>query len=90
MSTESTPTTEEQSARVQDSHARSLVKGLTWRFTATTTTFFITWILIRIFSKDSSGNDALQLAAGVAGVEFVLKLLVYYVHERVWILIPMR
>ena len=74
-----------------DSHLRSLVKGLTWRFTATTTTFLITWVLIRLFGKDEAmRSEAVSLAASVAGVEFVLKLVVYYLHERIWVLVPMR
>lgn len=57
-----------------DSHSRSLLKGVTWRLVASTTTMLIVFI--------ATGD--LLLVAGVGAVDVTLKVLFYYVHERVW------
>jgi uncharacterized membrane protein len=61
-----------------DKHRRTIAKGVTWRFTATATTFIISWVV--------TGNVETALAIG--GIEFVVKFLVYYMHERAWQLVP--
>ena len=53
---------------------RTLVKTLTWRFSATLTTVAIVWAF----------TGRLDIAASVGGVEIVLKMLLYYLHERAW------
>ena len=60
------------------SRKRSLVKTLSWRVTATTTTFLIAWTI--------TGDVGAGVAIG--GVEAVAKLLLYYWHERVWERVP--
>lgn len=59
-------------------HTRTLVKALTWRITATLITFLLVWL----FSKDVS------IALTVGGLEFSIKLLAYYLHDRAWLHIP--
>ena len=61
-----------------DSHARSLLKGITWRVLATTTTILIAFII----TGDASS------AFTIGGIEFFGKLLLYYLHERVWEYVP--
>jgi uncharacterized membrane protein len=53
---------------------RSLVKTITWRVIATTDTFVLAWL----FTSDE------VIAASIAGLEVVTKLILYYVHERGW------
>ena len=53
---------------------RSLAKTLTWRIIATTDTFILAWL----FTSDG------VIAASIAGLEVVTKLILYYVHERGW------
>ena len=53
---------------------RSLVKGITWRFLATTTTIIIVYLFF--------GRLDLALAAGV--LETTAKIFLYYLHERGW------
>ena len=64
----------------RESHLRSLLKGLSWRFVATADTVLVvglvTWLML-----DKPGWEA---AFKVAGFEFFLKYIVYYFHERVW------
>ena len=57
-----------------ESVRKSVMKTMSWRVIATTTTFVISWVV--------TGS---VLAGGViASVEFWAKLALYYVHERVW------
>ena len=58
----------------QSSRTRSLVKALTWRITATLTTAAIAYVV----------TGELKTAAMIGGIEFVLKFMIYYGHERVW------
>lgn len=62
----------------KESHLRSVIKGITWRIIATTTTMVIAYIIT------GEIGDALK----IGGIEFVGKIAIYYLHERVWQLIP--
>jgi uncharacterized membrane protein len=53
---------------------RSLVKTLTWRVLATTDTFLIAWLI----------TGHVDWAAGIAGIEVITKMFLYYGHERFW------
>lgn len=57
-----------------DSNKKSILKTITWRLLATGTTFLIGWWI--------TGSIALGL--GIATVEFWAKLVLYYLHERLW------
>lgn len=57
-----------------ESRIRTIVKTLSWRLTATVSTIIIVFILTKNF----------KLAASIGGIEVFVKLLIYYVHERVW------
>ena len=61
-----------------ESHLRSILKGITWRIIATTTIIIIAWL--------TTGNIELALQIGVW--EFLIKLALYYLHERAWQLVP--
>lgn len=57
---------------------RHFLKTITWRITASLTTFIIAFI---IFREDPG---AAEKATGIALVESILKMLFYYLHERAW------
>ncbi len=59
---------------MKESHARSLVKSLSFRIFATLTTVIIVFLL--------TGN--FLIAAAVALPDFISKLALYYIHERAW------
>ncbi len=63
----------------QESHIRSILKGISWRFVATTDLVLIV-LLITCLHGECSIEDALKIGA----IEFVIKLAVYYLHERIW------
>jgi uncharacterized membrane protein len=57
-----------------DSHARSLLKGVTWRIVGTTDTFLWSWLI--------TGHPV--AAGAIASFETVTKVLLFYLHERAW------
>lgn len=57
-----------------DSHKRSIAKSLSWRVFAV----FITGIIALIITKKASFAITMGL------VDSATKLLVYYLHERIW------
>ena len=57
-----------------ETHARSVVKAISWRIVATLTTVLLVFVFTRSF----------VISLGVGALEFLLKILVYYLHERVW------
>ena len=61
----------------RESHLRSLLKALSWRVVATTTTAIIAWFI--------TGDVATAVAIG--GIEFIAKFFIYYGHERAWNLV---
>ncbi len=63
----------------QESHVRSLLKGISWRFVATTDTILVALAITCLF-----GQCSLENALKIGAAEFVIKLAVYYVHERIW------
>ena len=63
----------------KESHLRSIIKGISWRIIATTDTVVIVLIITCL-----NGNCSLDNALKIGLIEFLLKLIVYYIHERVW------
>lgn len=63
----------------KDAHLRSLVKALSWRVLATLSTILIVYSFTHKFA----------LSLGVGAVEVVIKLILYYGHERLWLKIPL-
>ena len=59
----------------KDTNKRSLVKGISWRVFATTTTVIIVYLFF--------GRLDLAIVAGL--VETVAKIILYWVHERTWV-----
>ena len=60
--------------RDADSRMRSLAKAITWRITATLTTAIIAYII----------TGELNTAVLIGGIEFFIKFVIYYAHERAW------
>lgn len=63
----------------RESHLRSLLKGVSWRIVATIDTIIVVLLVTCI-----TGNCGLDYAIKIGLVEFLLKLAVYYFHERAW------
>ena len=52
---------------------RTLVKTMTWRITASLTTFLIAWIL----------TGDLLIGVSIGSIEVIAKIFLYYYHERI-------
>lgn len=62
----------------RESRARSFLKAVTYRITGTVTTALLVWFL----------TGELAVAMAVGAIEPVVKIVIYYLHERVWQLVP--
>jgi len=63
---------------LKEYQSRSVVKALSHRVFGTATTI----VIVLVFTGDFA------LSAGVGGVEILAKLLVFFLHERLWAHIP--
>lgn len=59
----------------QETNIRSIVKGISWRIFATTTTIIIVYLFFKRLD--------LAIAAGI--LETVAKIVLYWAHERIWV-----
>ncbi len=59
----------------KEANARSLIKAVSWRTLGSIDTF----VLGLIFTHGDS-----HIAGKIAGTEVITKILLYFVHERVW------
>ena len=57
-----------------DLQKRTIVKTLTWRVTASLTTFIIAWAL----------TGDLLIGVSIGSIEAITKIFLYYFHERIW------
>ena len=57
-----------------DTQKRTITKTMTWRVTASLTTFLIAWVL----------TGDLLIGATIGGIEAIAKIFLYYFHERIW------
>ncbi len=68
-----------------DSRLRSLLKAISWRCVGTLDTFFVSFVVLNVTGAASGGvGHAARISGGIAGVEVITKVLLYYVHERAW------
>lgn len=58
----------------RETHARSMMKALSWRVTGTVATTALVFVFTR----------RLALSVAVGGLEFVTKIGIYWLHERMW------
>jgi uncharacterized membrane protein len=59
---------------VKETSARSITKALTYRFWQSLNTFIISLIV----------TGKIEMATAIVSVEVVVKIVVYFFHERVW------
>lgn len=65
-------------SEVRDRPMKSIAKAITWRVIASVTTFFLTYAIFR------DDPYATEKATGVASAEAVVKMVLYFLHERAW------
>lgn len=64
--------------RFSEAHTRSFAKAVSWRITGSLDTFLLSWLI--------TGN--VKFAGGIASAEVVTKVVLYYLHERAWGIVP--
>ena len=57
-----------------DLKKRTIAKTLTWRVTASLTTFIIAWVL----------TGDILIGVSIGSIEAITKIFLYYSHERIW------
>jgi uncharacterized membrane protein len=73
---EAVETASENSKGQMESHLRSILKAFSWRIVATLTTAVIAFFV----------TGDITTAITIGGIEFILKMAIYYFHERLWLL----
>lgn len=77
------PLAKAETTEFRDSPGRSLIKTITYRIFASGAMFIGVFIFAREFQKLSMA-ESLSNASFIAFLEFVVKLVIYYIHERIW------
>jgi uncharacterized membrane protein len=74
---------DQQPLVIKDTPGRSLAKAISWRIVASLTTFLITFV---IFRQKISGpyKQILEASTLVMVFDVVIKIAIYYFHERLW------
>lgn len=67
-----------ESVEVRERPIKSILKTITWRLIASTTTFLLAYW----FFQDDP--QATEKATGVALAEAAIKMVLYFIHERAW------
>lgn len=57
-----------------ETHARSVLKAISWRAVGTLDTFALSWLM----------TGRVEIAGSIAGLELGTKIAWYYLHERIW------
>ena len=63
-----------------ESVLRSLLKSFSWRIIAVSDTILTVLLVTCVF-----GNCSLKNALTIGFLEFLIKLIAYYAHERIWL-----
>ena len=64
----------------KESRTRSLFKALSWRIIATITTAVIAYLV----------TGEIDTAMLIGGIEVFVKFAIYYLHERLWQVLPRK
>jgi uncharacterized membrane protein len=59
---------------MHEKNYRSLIKSISYRITGTIATFIISFVI----------TGELKLAFSITGVEAISKIIIFYLHERMW------
>jgi uncharacterized membrane protein len=60
--------------KVSEKPLRSIAKALSWRLVGTLDTLIVSYVL----------TGKIALAASIASIDFITKLILYFFHERAW------
>jgi len=72
-----------ESRVLKDTPVRSLTKAFTWRIFGSGATFLVAFVIFRQYT-DKGLTDVLEGATVVTILDIVTKIILYYLHERLW------
>ena len=67
----------------KDSPTRSILKAISWRLIASGATFIISFVIFHQYTEKSY-SEIFETASIITSVDVVAKLILYYLHERLW------
>ncbi len=67
----------------KDSPTRSILKALSWRLVASGATFIISFTIFTQATQ-TAFKDIVGAVSLITGVDIIAKLVLYYLHERLW------
>lgn len=67
----------------KDSPSRSVFKALSWRLIASGSTFIISFTIFTT-TTETAFKDVIGAVSLITAVDIVSKLILYYLHERLW------
>lgn len=74
---------ENELSQLKESPTRSLTKAITYRGLAAGATFLISFVIFRQMT-DKHLAEVVESATYITILEFLAKVIVYYIHERLW------
>ena len=69
---------------IRKQQVRHIIKTISWRFVGAIDTILLVFIVYYIVKGSTEG--AAKLALSMFSIEVVTKMILYYLHERVWFL----
>lgn len=67
----------------KDSPTRSILKALSWRLVASGATFIISFTIFTQATQ-TAFKDIVGAVSLITAVDIIAKLILYYLHERLW------
>ncbi len=67
----------------KDTPTRSILKAISWRLVASGATFIISFTIFTQATQSAFG-DVLAAVSLITSVDIISKLVLYYLHERLW------
>jgi uncharacterized membrane protein len=67
---------------------RSFAKAVTWRFFGSLDTFILSFVIVYLLGHRRHPVEAAQFGGVLAAGETLTKILLFYIHDRVWERVP--
>ena len=67
---------------------RSLAKAVTWRVFGSLVTFVLSFVIVYLLGHRRHPMEAAQVGGALAAGETLTKILLFYIHDRVWEWLP--
>jgi uncharacterized membrane protein len=67
---------------------RSLAKAVTWRLFGSIATFILSFLIVYLVGARKHPMEAAKIGGALAIGEMLVKILLFYVHDRIWATIP--